>query len=133
MSCDLEEHTQHLYFSTETPNRRNLQASAWRKRDGNKRRVGNVLFLLPTSRSEEAASHSSTIPMVIAPSIATVKVNSQNKGLGITRVFLPGPVTSAPRREDRFTIKDTEKQNDVRLGDELGLTAAVDITLKQTF
>lgn len=71
--------------------------------------------------------------MVIAPSDTKVKVNSQNKGLGITRVFLPGPVTSATQCEDSFIIKDTEKQNNVRLGDELGLTAAVDITLKQTF
>lgn len=29
-------------------------------------------------------------------------------------------------------VKDTENQNDVRLGDELGLTAAVDVALKQT-
>lgn len=40
--------------------------------------VGNVLFLLPISRSEEAASHSITIPMVIAASGTKVKVNSQN-------------------------------------------------------
>lgn len=30
-------------------------------------------------------------------------------------------------------MKDTEKQNDVRLSDKLGLTATMDITLKQTF
>lgn len=35
--------------------------------------------------------------------------------------------------DDRFIIKDTEKQNNVCLGDKLGLTATVDITLKQTF
>lgn len=30
-------------------------------------------------------------------------------------------------------MKDTEKQHDVRLSDKLGLTAAVDVALKQTF
>lgn len=30
-------------------------------------------------------------------------------------------------------MKDTEEQNDVRLGDKLGLAATVDITLKHTF
>lgn len=37
------------------------------------------------------------------------------------------------KRKDRFIIQDTEKQNDVRLGNKLGLTATMDITLKQTF
>lgn len=45
--------------------------------------VCNVLFLLPISRSEEAASHSITIPMVIAASDTKVKVNLQNYGLRI--------------------------------------------------
>lgn len=114
------------------------------------------------SRSEEAASHSRTIPVVIAASDIQVKVNSKTKQNTTTKVEEPAwnstENTAPPRswqtrqiisaqlnwtetktelkylcdkkREDKFLMKDTEKQNDVRLGDKLGLTATVDITLK---
>lgn len=67
--------------------------------------MGNVLFLLPISRSEEAASHSITIPMVIAASDTKVKVNSQNNyglriDLKVQQRETKRPVTFGIKRED---------------------------------
>lgn len=47
--------------------------------DGNSDCGRSVLFLLPMSRSEEAASHSRTIPVVMAASDGQVKVNAKHK------------------------------------------------------
>lgn len=115
------------------------------------------------SRSEEAASHSRTIPVVIAASDIQVKVNSKKTQKNTTtkdyeptrnstentappRFWQTRQIISAQlnwtetktelkylcdkKGENKFLMKDTEQQNDVRLGDKLGLTATVDITLK---